>query len=206
MADDVITLLKVYKKQVKIEINNELEIVISKNVYAQNPVAEGDIIDKANFLQALDISLKKEALHKAVAYLSMRARSCFEISEKLKEKGYSEDVIKAVVERLKKEKLLDDKSFAENWVKYRLSSNVGEFRIVNELAMKGISKTMIEDALYACNYEDEALIQAQSFAEKYIKRYANIDEIMAKQKTMQALMRKGFSYDIAKSAVDKSFN
>lgn len=206
MAEDVVTLLKIYKKQVKIEISNEIEMLVSKKVFLENPVGEGDIIDKSQYLQSLEKSLKKEALHKAVSYIAMRSRTCLEISEKLKEKGYSDEVISAVVNRLKKEGLLDDKSFAENWVRYRLSCNIGRFKIEHELATKGISGSIIENALDACNYEAEALVQAQNFAQKYIKRYADVDELIAKHKTMQALMRKGFSYDVAKTAVERLIN
>ena len=202
MAEDYISLLKFYQKQVKIEINNDIQIVVSKNVFNQNPVLLGDIINKEEYIYSIEESLKKEALHKAVSYLSMRARSSFEIEEKLREKAYSENVICAAVNRLKKEGLLNDKSFTENWVKYRLSCNVGKFKIVSELLAKGINKSMIDEALESCNYEISAISQAQIFADKYIKRYVKSDPLIAKQKTIQALLRKGFSYDIAKSAVD----
>ena len=71
-----------------------------------------------------------------------------------------------------------------------------------ELMQKGVSREIIDDALENTESESE-LEKAKKILEKRMNRYTNLDPQEAKKKMLAFLGSRGFSYDIAKSAIDE---
>ncbi len=71
--------------------------------------------------------------------LSRRDHSTFEVSHKLKEKGFSEAACSQVVSYLKEIHLLDDHKFIRQWSRFRLDlHSFGPIRLRRELMEKGL--------------------------------------------------------------------
>ena len=86
-------------------------------------------------------------------YLSRKPRTSFEIATRLKEKGWSEETISEVIERLIQERWINDAAYAQEWAGQRLRSRgKGKAWIRYELRQKGISKPLIEEALGQVSY------------------------------------------------------
>lgn len=91
----------------------------------------------------------------AFNYLSYRSRSCKEVYDRLRRKGYSEEVASEVVEYLTKRRYLDDRKFAEEWADFSVGRKLmGRILLTHELRRKGISADIIEEVVRK-TYEPE---------------------------------------------------
>jgi regulatory protein len=71
--------------------------------------------------------------------LSLRARSRWELKERLEQKGFSAAVIRQTLADLRRAGLIDDEEFARSWVEGRLHSRpLGAARLQWELRRRGI--------------------------------------------------------------------
>ncbi|ENH95761.1 hypothetical protein J416_14397 [Gracilibacillus halophilus YIM-C55.5] len=150
--------------------------------------------EKDSFYKVYTLSLR---------YLSYRMRSEKEIIDYLHQKEVDIETIKAVVQRLKQEKWLDDLAFAESFVRTRLQMAVkGPLLIRKELADKGVSNESIEQALIQYPFEDQM---------EKIDKWLNKQNQMSSKKSYkqqlenlkQRLMQKGFTQDAIQEALQQ---
>lgn len=88
--------------------------------------------------------------------LTDRARSRAELAKKLADKGYTEEVSTRVLDRLTAVGLVDDASFAAQWVHSRHTfSGKGKRALAMELRTKGVSPELAAQALDQIDGEDE---------------------------------------------------
>ena len=148
-----------------------------------------------------------EEVHKAteaaLGLLEVRARATREITTRLAQKGYEENVVQAVIQKLTRLELLDDALFARQWVEARArvggSRPIGKRRLSQELALKGVARTEIEAAVDHVSAGDE-LALARAAARKKVRVVpAERDALQAeRQKMIGFLQRRGFGWDIVK--------
>ena len=75
--------------------------------------------------------------------------------------------------------------------------------IKNELIQKGVSRDIIEEVLSEQTSEEGEQKLAEQALEKKMRSFQALDQMEFKQKTLQFLMRRGFSYDTAKDVVEE---
>ena len=124
--------------------------------------------------------------------LKIRQRSEKEIRDRLKRKQIPKDVIEKTIHYFKSLQLIDDRQFAKSWINARLSKPLGLNRIRLELKQKGIDDAIIEEefAHKKENYfEEDILLQ---LAQKRLERYRNLDQLTAKRRLFEYLVRRGF--------------
>lgn len=139
---------------------------------------------------------KQKAIEKAVRLLGMRAHSEAELAEKLARSGFSEHAIAEAMQALSKYELTDDKSFAAAWTAARARKGMGPYRIAQELRRKGIDAELADEALASID-EEASLASAVAIARKYISR----GDEKAKKRAFDALIRRGFSFQVAREAL-----
>lgn len=143
------------------------------------------------------------AVQLAVNFISFRMRSEREIISYLKKKETEEDVIPEVLERLEQLSLIDDRAFAQAFVRTRRdTSTKGPMHIRQELYQKGVEGALIDEAMEEFG-EDEVLEAAVRLATKKAGEYRRESKINRKNKLMQLLMRKGYQTGIASVAVER---
>src|SRR3989338_1245670 len=112
----------------------------------------------------------------------------------------SEIVQDALIARLKTKGLLNDLEFTKAWVLSR-GSKKSLMVVRGELIKKGVSREIIEQVLSEEGVTDQTKI-AQSLLEKKWPRFNNLPPIERKKKAIEFLLRRGFSYDIAKTVIE----
>ncbi|MBC8440314.1 MAG: RecX family transcriptional regulator [Deltaproteobacteria bacterium] len=133
------------------------------------------------------------ALNLALNYLSYQARTIQEMQKYLKNKGFSEDIVKEIIENLLDKNYLNDKEFAKLFVETKIKIKPkSKFALKYELRQKGINPSDIEDLLTP--YDDQAL--ALKAVKPKIKIWKTLDTDKFKKKMMNFLQYRGFSYDI----------
>ena len=136
-----------------------------------------------------------EALHYALRLLKFRPRSEYELLQRLKRRGFCEDIAKKAIAFLKQNSLINDAEFARLWVESRIKKPLGKNRLRQELKLKGIDKRRIEQAIDSLGekYSEERVIKDLIARRK--KRSRGIQPQKAKQRIFLYLLRRGFSPD-----------
>lgn len=151
-----------------------------------------------------------KALNRAYFYLKFRPRTKREVIlylQKKSEKIYHWDpeVIDKVIELLEEEGLINDRAFIESFVSSRaLIKPKGEFALRQELMKYGIDKDLLDE------YFAEKPLMEEDLAGKAISthwnRYKRFDKKTRFQKAVQFLMRRGFSFSVAKKVIEDFCN
>jgi regulatory protein len=130
---------------------------------------------------------------RALDYLSYRPRSTSEVRRNLRQKDVDERIVDAVIARLVHARLLDDREFARYWVDNRERFNPRGLRgLRHELAQKGVSSEIIDEAL--ATYDEEAA--ARRTAEAGARRLSLGDLSAFRRKLKAYMARRGFSYAV----------
>lgn len=113
--------------------------------------------------------------------------------ETVKKEGYDKSLTEPVLSRLTERGFLSDEKFAKFWVQNRfVKKGTSRRRLEQELMKKGIDRVTIEQTLAESERNDSSELQ------KIIaKKRARYDD----EKLIQYLIRQGFDYDSAKTAV-----
>lgn len=155
---------------------------------------------------------KAKVRHRALLLLDQRARSEHEITTRLLDADFEPPIVADVVADLKRCDLIDDATFAAEWVRQR-HTHRGKSRraLEHELREKGISSAVSADALASISAESEES-QATALAEKKARTIthapANYSEYTKMlRKVVGVLARRGYgesmSYGVAKQALDQ---
>jgi len=138
-----------------------------------------------DYQQALDIAFR---------YLGYRARSVFEVQQKLREKGADQELESRVISRLKELNYLDDEQYAKSYLQERAKLSPRAFWLIkSELKKRGISQDIIEQAFSRIDIGEEQLAQAAYEQKKRIQKDPD--------KLRRFLASRGFSYDIIKKII-----
>jgi regulatory protein len=136
------------------------------------------------------------AYNQALIYLTPRARSIMETRNNLKKKGFSPQIIDETISKLTGHDLLNDREFAALFVEGRERFRPkSRFALGYELKQKGISDTIIEQALADVDDSNAALRAVKTKT----KRWRNLDTSTLKKKMMAFLRNRGFSYEVSNS-------
>lgn len=152
-----------------------------------------------------DESLQK-ALNLCYFYLKFRPRTEKEIRDYLARKAqrfhFEQTSIDEAVSRLKEEKLINDEEFISLYIRSKLVVSHQSLNLVRSNLVKlGISKELIAEHL-----EKEEIDELEPAFEAIVRkwdRWKGLELHARRQKAYQFLMRRGFSYGIAKQAVQK---
>jgi regulatory protein len=140
------------------------------------------------------------ATQKALHFISYRPRSSSEVRKNLEGKEIPSIIIEKVIKRLKENTLIDDNSFAKQWVENRNDFHPrSRLALRMELRVKGISEDIIENILK--NLDDDDL--AYKAGINYSNRLKKLDYPIFRKKLSSHLARKGFSFSSITPVVEK---
>ncbi len=153
-----------------------------------------EIIENSIYLKAKDTAFK---------YLGYKARTKYEVQQKLIEKEFPTEIIDRTINLLEQYGYIDDANYSKKFISEKINyRGYGKHRIKYELKQKRVDEEII-DALLIDTYDDE-LEKAIKLASKKIKN-KNID-YKEKQKVIAYLQRRGYSFDIIKESIDSVLN
>jgi regulatory protein len=200
--DYKVTALRVQKKnpnRINVFLDGNFSFGISRIVGAWLHI--GQELDEAQIQTLQRQDTEEVALQKALAVLSFRPRSEFEVQKKLIDDGYDEAVIRSVIDRLKANGLLEDRSFAQVWGENRTVFHPRSRRLMAlELRQKGVSDEVVRETL-AESVEDEVL--AYEAALTQARKWARLPWIEFRKKLNGFLGRRGFNFETADAAAHR---
>lgn len=143
-----------------------------------------------------------DAYEDALTILDYSMKTSRQMRDKLRLKGYIDDVIDAVVQRLEASGLLNDEDVARRLMESMAASGKGKLAIRQKLFQKGISEDLGREILEEVSGEDQDAACLNT-ARKLFRKYAALEPREQKQKLSRALASRGFGWDSVSYAIEK---
>ncbi len=188
------------EKRVNVFVDGKFVFSLKAEVAAKEGLQIGQELSTSQ-VEALVTSERFRRCRDAAArYLSYRPRSEAELREKLKQRGFGDDSIEAVLTKLKEQGLVDDVAFAEFWKENRESFRPRSQRLTRlELGRKGVASEIVNQVVGTVDDSGSAYRAALSKA----ARLSLSDFPAFRRRLGEYLRRRGFSYDVINHTVDR---
>ena len=190
------------KQQVKradrysIYVDGKYSFSLSEQELLNQGLRVGQEFKGDSFNQIQQTAVEDKAYMRALDMLARRPRSVWEMKQYLIRKGYNNNMIELILNKLSKRGLLDDNKFAELWVKNRRQLKlISKRKLLQELQQKRISNSIISSVLTAEQINDTDALKDLISKKSSLPRYQD------KQKLMSYLLRQGFSYQDIKNCI-----
>jgi len=140
------------------------------------------------------------AVHKALQLSARRDHARYEMNLKLRQRGFSDDIINRALARLQRFGIIDDRRFAENWLYSRMQKkNEGPQKIKAALLKKGVDTHIVEEVMQSHLTPERIEESLAAATERDIIRSGG-----DQAKFVRMLQNRGFSWSlIKKDSIDK---
>ncbi|MCR5848414.1 MAG: RecX family transcriptional regulator [Lachnospiraceae bacterium] len=148
--------------------------------------------------------LPKRALNRSLKIITGHDMTEYMLSKKLKDDGYPDSIIENTVNVLKKERLINDERYIKGYIEAK-STKKSKRDILIALSQKGIDSKKAERIFEELCEEGTASDEKELIRKLLVKRHFDFDnaDYGSKQKEIQYLLRKGFSFDSIEEAMNK---
>ena len=137
----------------------------------------------------------------ALDLLARREHSRLELRRKLLARSHAQAIADEVLDRLQRERLLDEARFAEQFVRSRTGRGQGPAKIRAQLLQRGIGESLIDQALAEAECDWVTLA-----ADARHKRFGTVSPGAFRERARQArfLQSRGFEYGQIQAALDRT--
>jgi regulatory protein len=134
------------------------------------------------------------AYQRALRRLARRDHSVAEMRQALLARGHEAEEVEAALERLRKDRYLDDGGFAERFARSRLAhQGLGRARIRQGLRQRGVARTEAEAGLAGALREVDERDVLDGLARRYWRQHAGVEPARRLPRLWAFLLRRGFA-------------
>ena len=187
-------------KKYRILLEDGFSFVLYKGEKDRYSLEEGMELSEELWLEIRNGILAKRAKNRAMHLLEKMDRTEKQLRDKLTENGYPSDLVDEAVEYVRSYHYIDDRRYAENYIRYRQESK-SRILLKNELLRKGISSQIIDEAM-----EAEYHMDPRTLIDQWLKKkgYSSSEQDSEKERKIgQFLLRKGFSWEDIRSCMSR---
>ncbi len=195
------------KNRVSIFVNEDYFGALDEKTFMESGLKTGDELNESMWEELYSQAENQSAFNKAIGYISKLMRSEKQVREYLNKKGYESHAVDYAIDKMLSYNYIDDKAYAKMIMSHQVNvKKAGEMAVKAALKKNGISQE-IADAVIS-EYSDEMQKEnAKAQYEKLKKKYQREpDEYKRKNKVAQAMMRRGFSWEMIKSVSSQPFD
>ncbi len=146
----------------------------------------------------------RKALNTALRVLTRRDHSKHELSQKLKARGYAEEVIDEVISECERFDYINDKRTAQVFIRQLQRKGYGRKRIRSQLYLKGLRSNHIQGVLSKSISEADECQCAEKIFQKHARRFdREKDRLKRKDKIYRFLYGRGFSKAVISEVMGK---
>ncbi len=191
--------------RVSIFCDGEFLLGVHREVAVSSGIRVGTDLTTDLLESAQEADASYRARDAALLLLSYRPRTTAELSRRLAEKGYANNVVAAVVRDLTDEGLIDDVGFADEYVEQRVrGQRHGLVRIRTELAKKGVPPPIVEAAISRAALDADWKAAATHEARRKWGSMPNGLDLMRKKKRLHDhLVRRGFDFGLIREVMEE---
>ena len=185
------------KEVFEVVFEDETKLLLNYNIFEKYKVSVDMDFSETEIQEMKYFSDIERAKSRAINYISGKLKTKYEVRLKLKEKDFTEDIIDEVINILEKEEYLNDRLYCEVFIEDKKQLNgYGKNKIKSLLIQKGVSKSVFEDFLDEFEYEEE-FDNALKMGIKKLNLLSNEEDVFKKkQKLINYLAYRGFSFDV----------
>lgn len=147
-----------------------------------------------------------DAMADAIRFLALRMRTSGELRAYLRRRGYAASTIEQVLARCRERKFIDDRAFAEQFVRRRLAQGYGPRRLARELANKGLAQDVYRPLLDDLGERDLFQVARQLAVKKASGLRQELPLAAKKAKIARHLQYKGFPETVIHRVLDALFS
>ncbi len=185
--------------KIHIYVDEEYRATVDNDFWYSEKYRNYKEINEEELTELLNAVSFRRAYNKGLDFLSRRPFGTKELVKKLCEKGHEKESAQKACERLLELGLLNDEEYARilaNDLLERKSYSIK--RIKQELAFRGIDREIIENTVDSLDNDPQKSIIIL-VKKKYINK---LNDEKGKKRTVDALLRLGYSYSDIKNALN----
>jgi len=134
------------------------------------------------------------AYQRALRRLARRDHSVADLRRALVDRGHPEEEVEATLERLRRERYLDDRGFAERFARSRLAhAAIGRSRIRQGLRQRGVEREDSEAGIAAALTEVDEGKVLERLARRYWRHHVRVEPERRLPRLWAFLLRRGFA-------------
>ena len=186
-------------KKIHIYIDEEYRATVDSDYWYSEKFRNYKEINEEELTELLNAVSFRRAYNKGLDFLSRRPYGTKELIKKLCEKGHEKEYAEKACERLLELGLLNDEEYARILANDLLErKNYSIKRIKQELTFHGISRDITENTVDLLDNDPVSRIIIL-IKKKYINK---INDEKGRKRTVDALLRLGYSYSDIKTALN----
>ena len=134
------------------------------------------------------------AYQRALRRLARRDHSVAELRRALLDRGHEPDEAEAAIERLRRERYLDDAGYAERFARGRMANQGhGRLRIRRDLRLRGVERRTVETGIKGALREVDERALVDGLARRYWRQHAAAPPERRLPRLWAFLVRRGFA-------------
>ena len=146
-----------------------------------------------------------DAYYKSIKFITTKLRTTQEIEKKLISLGYPKDIINNTIDRLIKEKYLNDEIYIKCYINDQINLSLkGPNKIKNELVKLKLSPNIIDEYLSTFSV-DLWIERIKKIIEKKKKANHNLSNISFKNKVTKDIINLGYSSNLVKELTNNIY-
>ncbi|MFZ6026331.1 MAG: regulatory protein RecX [Chloroflexota bacterium] len=200
----VVTALKQQKRnpqRINVYVDGEYRCALYRITAAWLRI--GQEVTETQLAALLEKDGREAAYQQAYRLLERRERTVAEIERRLRERGFSDEIITDLLARLQESGVVNDNRFARNFVEARATFRPRSRRALRvELRQRGLQEAQIAEAL--ADVDEGAM--AYQVALKQGRRLQALAWQEFRQKLGAFLARRGFNYEVIAPVVRRVWN
>ena len=200
-----ITRLEVQKRnprRVSVYLDGSFALGLEIRVAQEKGLHKGLELSQSQLEKLLLAEERSRAKNYALDFIGYRARSVWEVRQRLARRDHSQEIIDDVIADLQQAGFLDDTQFSARWAQGRMATKpLGEHLLRKELRLKGVSQEIVEKTVAGTFAGISQPELATRLLETRRKRYQGLPRAKARRRMADFLIRRGFSREAVWQAV-----
>lgn len=181
---------------------NRGTLLVSYEFYQTDQLHASEIVDDEKAARILQEDQRIRAVQKAMRFALYQPRTEGEVRLRLAREKYPAETIDAAIAAVKRAHLLDDAQYAKRFAEDKSRLKHWSRRHIEEaLRQKGCDRETILNALHFITESAEIEAVAAIVEKSYRRR--DLSDPKEKSRTVQALLRRGFSGDAIRRVIEK---
>jgi len=134
------------------------------------------------------------AYQRALRRLARRDHSVAELRRALLDRGHEPEEVEAALERLRRERYLDDAGYAERFARGRMANQGhGRLRVRQDLRLRGVERRAVEAGIKGALREVDERALVDGLARRYWRQHAAVEPERRLPRLWAFLVRRGFA-------------
>ena len=187
-------------RRVRMFLDGRLAFRLDGAAVARNGLHVGQELSEEEIAALAESDGLSRCLSVAHRYLQYRPRSESEMRDKLRQRGFGEDTVEAVISQFKEQHMIDDVAFARLWRENRDAFSPRSRWLTSlELRRKGVPEHVVQEAVRDADDAESAYQAAFVRA----SRLPRDDYEMFRRRLGEFLKRRGFGYGITEETIKR---